>query len=137
MKRTLILAIASLLFATGLFAQAPHGVDLSWSWAQGTGSPGTGFNVKRATVTGGPYSILTTTPAAIASRAYSDTSGTGNVLTEGATYFYVLTTIGNCKDANGVITVCESVPSPEVSAKIPFYTVPAPNPPTGLSASGH
>jgi hypothetical protein len=136
MKRNLILTLASLLFATASFAQtANHGVDLSWTWSQGTGSAGTGFNVKRATVTGGPYSILTTT--AIAARTYSDNSATGNVLTEGATYFYVVTAIGNCKDANGVVTVCESTPSNEVSAKIPFQVVLPPNAPTNLQGPAH
>jgi hypothetical protein len=120
--KTLILL---LLAAFTLSAQAPHAVTLAWSWTQGTGAPATGYNVKRGTVTGGPYTQL----SAIASpntKTYVDSSGTGNVLPEGQKFCYVVTAVGQ----GG-----ESLPSPEACATIPF-SVPPPSP-TGLAATAN
>ena len=69
-------------------------IDLAWMGAQ----PATGYNVKRATTSGGPY----TTVASPANPSYAD-----NGLTNGVTYYYVVSAV----NANG-----ESANSPEVSA---------------------
>ena len=118
-----------LVFVAALHAQTPHTVTLTWSWSQcNTATPpvcggvATGFQVQRATTTGGPYTTIgtVTSPTTL---TYVDTSGTGNVLTEGATYYYVVEATGN----GGTI----SAPSPQASALIPF--LPA-STPTALSA---
>ncbi len=109
-----------LLFAGIGFAQcgtAPHCVVLSWTPGAGGATP-TSFNVLRSTTTGGPYSQVGTTPASLTS--YTDMSQTGNVLTEGATYFYVIA----AASLGGA-----SPNSTEVSAKIPFLLPTAPTSP--------
>jgi fibronectin type 3 domain-containing protein len=93
--------IIGLLISSGLMAQF-HSVILTWEWYQGTGEIATGFNVKRATISGGPYTAITSTYSNI----YIDTTN----LVEGATYYYVVTAYG----PGG-----ESDPSNEVSALIP------------------
>ena len=122
-------AITALLAAAclELAAQTPHSVKLSWAWSQASGLPATGFNVKRATKSGGPYTtiatlygttILTYTdppPAADTGRpGFEHRRRTGDGLTPGATFYYVVTAFS----ANS-----ESVPSPEAKAVIPGSTV--------------
>src|SRR5579871_341319 len=119
------LAICALLSAAclDLAAQTTHAVVLSWTWSQASGLPAAGFNVKRATKSGGPYttiatlygtSILTYTdppPQSNAGRSgFEHRRRTGDGLTPGATYYYVVTAFS----ANN-----ESVPSPEAKAVIP------------------
>jgi beta-galactosidase len=83
---------------TGLTATATNGqIVLNWN-----GSPGANYNVKRSTVTGGPY---VTIASSIATNNYTDSSA--------ATcqpYFYVVT-ITNADN--------ESLPSTEASATLP------------------
>lgn len=116
-----------LAFSSGLYAQcgtgAPHCVVLFWSWAQGSGGVATSFNILRSTVTGGPYTQVGTTPVTLTS--YTDNSGTGNILTEGSTYFYVIAASG----PGG-----SSPNSTEASAKIPFLP---PVTPTNPVATAH
>jgi hypothetical protein len=126
-------ALLAFLLSLSAFAQtnpcgtAPHCGVLNWTWTQGTGGAATGFNIKRSTTTGGPYSIVgnltgTTTTT------FTDLSGTGNVLVEGTTYFWVIT--ATCASCGTGGTAGESSPSPEVSGKVPFQ---APQAPTGDS----
>jgi beta-lactamase superfamily II metal-dependent hydrolase len=82
-------------------------VGLSWSSSAGA----TGYNVKRATVSGGPY---TTIAADIAPSSYTDTSVTNSVH-----YYYVVSALSG---------VNESGNSTEASA------LPAPPPPSGTLA---
>jgi fibronectin type 3 domain-containing protein len=49
-----------------------------------------GYNVYRSTVSGGPYTLLTSTPV-------PGTTYTDNAVQAGVTYFYVVTAV----DANG------------------------------------
>ena len=130
------IAIAAILPSPWLLAQTTHSVSLSWSCVSGCLN-GTGFNVYRGTATGAEVKLPGGSIPSISTTTFTDTSGTGNVLVEGTKYFYYLTTVGQCRDSGGVVTTCESAPSMEVTATIPFSTVPAPGPATGLSAIPH
>jgi len=88
------------LSGTGVQTVA-HSVTLTWTASTSTV---VGYNVYRSTVSGGPYTKLTST--ADASTTYTDSA-----VTAGATYFYVVTSV----DSSGV----ESANSSEVSATIP------------------
>ena len=99
---------------------APTGVtptagnaQVSLIWNAVTGA--TGYNVKRSTTNGGPY----TTVASPTSNSYTDTG-----LTNGTPYYYVVTASNGCN---------ESAPSSQVSATPVSVSVPPA--PTGLSAS--
>ncbi len=114
--------ICILLFAAiAASAQPPHSVTLNWAWSAGTGGTASGFNIKRATISGGPY-VLIGTVATTATTTYVDTSATGNLLAEGSKYFYIVTATG----PGG-----ESAPSSEANALIPFS---APASPTAVTA---
>jgi len=87
---------------TGTGTAAPqHSVALNW---RASSSPVVGYNVYRGGQSGGPYSMLTTSPSA--TTAYSDASVQG-----GATYYYVVTSV----DSTGN----ESVFSNQVQAVVP------------------
>lgn len=95
-----------------LTASAGDGlVTLTWSAVTGA----TSYNVKRATVSGGPYSLVTT----LATAGWTDTA-----VTNGTTYRYVVSSLG----AGG-----EGVNSSEVTATPMPASVPAA--PTGLVAN--
>jgi len=85
-------------------------VTLAWS----ASSTATGYRVKRASVSGGPYTTITT----VAAFSYANTG-----LTNGTTYYYVVSAI----NSSG-----ESANSPEVSAT-PTLSIPLA--PTGLVAT--
>src|SRR5580692_12335507 len=100
------------LFVLGvslLAAQTGHSVSLNWNWSQDSGGAATGFTVKRALVTGGPYTDIGTVGSATTT-SYVDMSAPENVLVEGVTYYYVITATG----PGG-----ESAPSNEAPATIP------------------
>lgn len=118
MKR--FLPLLFLLFAASAFAQAAHSVSLVWS-APTTGGSVTGYNVKRATVSGGPYTTIgTSTTAGTTGNPFVDASS----LVEGTTYWYVITATGpGGESANST----QSNP-----ALIPFSV---PGPPGGPTAT--
>lgn len=91
-----------LLFAVAAWPQTQHSVRIAWTYTQGS-DLATGFNVYRATTTGGPYTKQTAMPIPLATLNYSDTTGVG-----GIKYFYVVTAV----DASG----SESAFSSEASA---------------------
>jgi fibronectin type 3 domain-containing protein/regulation of enolase protein 1 (concanavalin A-like superfamily) len=96
---------------TGLAATAGNAqVALSWNASSGAAS----YNLKRATVNGGPYTTL----ANLTATGYTDT----NVI-NGLTYYYVVSAV----NAGG-----ESANSTQVNAT---PQVPAPATPTGLAAA--
>lgn len=80
---------------TGLSASAGN-TQITLSWSGSTGA--TGYNVKRATVSGGPYTTVGST---------ASTSFTNTGLTNGTTYYYVVTATntagesGNSNQASG------------------------------------
>ncbi|HEU4389440.1 MAG TPA: endo-1,4-beta-xylanase [Blastocatellia bacterium] len=97
---------------TGLNAVAGNGqVSLSWNAAPNA----TSYNVKRSTVSGGPYTVIA---------GVTTTSFTNTALANGTTFFYVVSAL----NANG-----ESVNSAQVSAT-PRAPTPPPAP-TGLVAT--
>jgi len=98
---------------TNLTATAGNGVvTLTWTASAGA----TGYNVKRATTSGGPYTQL----AAVTSSGYTDSS-----VINGVTYYYVVSTL----TAAG-----ESANSAQVSAT-PNAQSMAPAAPTNLTAT--
>lgn len=112
------LLLAVLLTCCAALAQNSHQVTLTCIPSV---SPGvTGYNFFRGTVSGGPYTQLN----AAAQPTCSYVDGPATTFTEGASYYYVATAIGN----GGT----QSVYSNEAKAVIPFLPPAAP---TGLSAT--
>jgi fibronectin type 3 domain-containing protein len=93
------------------FGATPGDARVTLAWSAVTGA--TGYNVKRSTVSGGPY----TTVATVTGTSYADT-GVAN----GTTYYYVVTAVKN---------VAESVNATQVAAT----PIAPPAAPTGLSAT--
>lgn len=119
------LAIAALFLAIATSAFAQHGVTLSWTWAQGTGDPATGFIVQRGTVHGGPYTTICggtgQSPCPnVTQFTYLDTNVVG-----GGVYYYVIEATG----PGGV-----STPSNEVKAMPTFLP---PQSPINLQQTSH
>lgn len=96
-----VLSVASV----AIWSQTKHQATVSWTYTQGT-DPAVGFNVGRATVSGGPYITVNTTLIPIATLSFVDTS-----VAAGDTYFYVV----NAQDMNGIL----SANSAQVQAVIP------------------
>jgi len=116
-KAFMILAAIAACSLSG-FAQTAHHNDLSWNWAQGSGSTAKTFNVKVATISGGPYTVIASVP--VTQLTFSDASAG---LTDGSTHFYVITAVAG----DGTT---ESSPSNEIKLITPFF---APPPPAGAS----
>jgi len=107
------LAVVAPPAPTGLTAAPGNNrVDLDWNASSGA----TSYNVKRATVSGGPYSPLAT---GVTTTSYADTTAVN-----GTTYHYVVSAVnaaGESPDSNQA----SATPAPP----------PPPNPPTGLAAA--
>jgi fibronectin type 3 domain-containing protein len=73
------------------------------SWSASTSSDVVGYNVYRASVSGGPYSLIA---SSVSGTSYSDSN-----VTAGQTYYYVLTSV----DSSGN----ESTDSNQASAAVP------------------
>lgn len=91
-------------FCVPVHAQAAHSVTAKWT-APTSGGSVTGYNVKRSTVSGGPYTTVGTVTAP--TLQFIDTAN----LVEGTKYFYIVTATG----PGG-----EGQPSSEANALIPF-----------------
>jgi len=99
---------------TGLVATPGNGqVSLSWNASSGA----TSYNVKRATVSGGPYTTIAT--------GVTSTNFTNTGLTNGTTFFYVVSAVNSAG---------QSANSAQVSAT-PTGGVTVPAAPTGLTAT--
>lgn len=81
--------LLSFLASIPVFAQ--HSVTLNWVWSQGPGDPASGFHCQRASVTGGPYTIVQTT-------SQFALTCTDNTVVAGQTYFYVVTAFNSAGD---------------------------------------
>lgn len=98
---------------TGLSASAGNTqVSLTWSASSGA----TSYNVKRSTTNGGPY----TTVASPTGASYTNTG-----LTNGTTYYYVVTAVNSSGESGNSV---------QVSA-VPNSGGTAASPPTGLTAT--
>jgi hypothetical protein len=86
---------------SGTGAAQAYSVDLSWSAST---SSVTGYNVYSGSVSGGPYTKLTSSP--VASTDYTDTN-----VQQGTTYYFVVTSVNSENQ--------ESAYSTQVSAAIP------------------
>jgi fibronectin type 3 domain-containing protein len=95
----------------------PANAQVSLSWSTSIGA--TSYNVKRSTVTGGPYTKISSPTAA----TYSDTS-----VTNGTKYFYVVSAV----NASG-----ESANSSEVTATPAAPTTPPPTPANLQATAGN
>src|SRR4051812_17223753 len=82
-----------LLPACPILAAQNHSVTLSWGWSQGTGDLATGFHVQRASVSGGPYTVIATvnSPSIL---TYIDTA-----VVAGQQYYYVVTAFNSGGDS--------------------------------------
>ena len=113
-----ILLLAFWIIGQNVLAQTQHGILLSWTEIN-NGDPATGFNVYRATVTGGPYAKITASPLSATTLSYLDPlSG----LTGGTKYFYVVRAVDSLS--------IESANSSEASA-----VAPGSNPPGAPTAT--
>jgi hypothetical protein len=84
----LVCLLALPLYTPGpVYAQVVHSVTLSWHPTPG-GAP-TGYHVKRSTLPQGPFLLVASVPGT----SWVDNSGPTNMLTEGATYWYVVTAL--------------------------------------------
>ncbi|GGI46489.1 hypothetical protein GCM10008018_17350 [Paenibacillus marchantiophytorum] len=114
MLNRLIDALPMLTAPTGLTAMSGSS-QVTLSWTASTGA--TSYNVKRATTSGGPY---TTVATGVSGTSYSNTG-----LTNGTTYYYVVSAANSAG---------ESLNSAQVSA-MPQAGVTIPATPTGLIAT--
>ncbi|HEX7424944.1 MAG TPA: hypothetical protein VF311_13815, partial [Terriglobales bacterium] len=80
----------------------PHSASLNWTAS--TSSNVTGYNVYRATQSGGPYTKLTSSP--VAGTSYTDVT-----VQAGQTYYYVTTAVDSSSN--------ESVYSNQATAAVP------------------
>lgn len=84
------------------------------TWDAPVGSTVASYNVKRATVAAGPFTVVgTVTGSKATGNTYTDTAG----LVEGTTYFYEVTAVNPAG---------ESIPSAEVSGLVAFLVPGAP-----------
>lgn len=109
--------LAVFVLPWGVFGQQQHGITVSWTEANNS-DPAVGFNVYRATVSGGPYTKINATQLSSSTLSYFDSTVTG-----GTKYFYVVASV----DSLGV----QSANSNEVSATA---VAGAPNPPVATGA---
>jgi hypothetical protein len=92
------------MVATSGTGTAPVAHSVSLSWVASTSQTVVGYNIYRGSVSGGPYTVLNSTPNA--GLTYTDMT-----VTAGQTYYYVVTAV----DGSGN----ESVVSNEVAVTIP------------------
>ena len=101
---------------SGLSAAAGNAqVTLAWTASSGA----TTYNVKRSTVSGGPYSIIA---SGVTTTSYIDTAG----LTNGTTYYYVVSAVNSCGESGNsaqVTATPQSAPATYALTVSPTSTV--------------
>jgi hypothetical protein len=104
-----LLKILCLLIASVVcFAQSKiNSVTLTWTWTQGTGVPVTNFNVYRATVATGPFTLVGSTLGTV----FTYTDATVTALPTGPFYYYVaaVSTTANLTAPSAVIGVIPAI----------------------------
>ena len=113
----LILTLLIAFLVLPVWGQTSHSIKIGWTYTQNADTA-VGFNVYRSTVSGGPYTKLTTSLLPLTVLSFTDFTGTG-----GTTYFYVITAV----DGIGI----ESAKSGEANAT--FLSAPAI--PAGVTAT--
>lgn len=111
MKKLVMVLMAIMVMASWASAQSGHSVALSWVAST---TPSVSYRVFRSTVSGGPYSQISGNVSAL--------TFTDSIVSNGATYFYVV------RSFDGTV---ESADSNEVKAVIPQ----APQPPGQVTAT--
>ncbi|GMK42398.1 hypothetical protein PCCS19_54580 [Paenibacillus sp. CCS19] len=109
------LTVVSVPAAPASLSAAAGNAQATLTWAASTGAAS--YNLKRASVSGGPY---TTVATGVTGTTYTNTG-----LTNGSTYYYVVTAV----NGSG-----ESANSPQASAA-PVAPTTVPSAPTGLTAT--
>src|SRR5262245_19380345 len=99
--------------APAVLSATPGNGQVALSWSASSGA--TSYNVKRATVSGGPYTTIASP---------SSTSSTNSGLTNGTTYYYVVSAVNSAGESGN---------SPQVSATP--QPPPQPAEPTNVRAS--
>ena len=118
-----VLAAGLFVFFGSAYSQiAPRSVSLSWT---ASASPNVRrYKIYRGTASGGPYRLLTSPP--VVGTSYIDTA-----VQAGATYYYVVSALGDGNDESGY--------SNEARAVIPAATPPSvhiDSPTAGATVSG-
>jgi fibronectin type 3 domain-containing protein len=75
---------------TGTAAATQHTVDLSWN----ASADAVSYNIYRGTVSGGPYTMINTSPD-------SATAYTDSTVVSGQTYYYVATAVNSESEEGG------------------------------------
>jgi autotransporter-associated beta strand protein len=103
----LLLSVTSTNTPNGLTATAGDGlITLNWTPLSGA----TNYNVKRATTSGGPYTVIASSTAA----NYLDTT-----VTNGTTYYYVVSALGSGGESPNSVEV-SATPSSSLQAYLKF-----------------
>lgn len=88
---------------TGLTATAVSSSQINLSWTASSGA--TSYNVKRATVSGGPY---TTVATGLTATSYSDTG-----LAASTTYYYVVSAVNSAGESANSTEASATTPTPD------------------------
>lgn len=118
--------LLGLLWLTAGLALAQHSVDLAWGASATDAShdaPST-YNVKRASVSGGPYVVVPGGSVNANQVTFTDVGSASNPMNSGQHFFYVIT----AQNSFG-----ESGPSPEVAVTIPGFPPNVPGRPTAIA----
>ena len=103
--------------APAVLTATPGNGQVALSWSASSGA--TSYNVKRATVSGGPYTTIASP---------SSTSYTNSGLTNGTTYYYVVSAV-NSAGESGNSSQVSATPQPPAAAAAPTNLTASSGPP--------
>jgi hypothetical protein len=126
--KTLLILFITLLFCSGLMAQAPPPApSLTLQWTNSTSEGVTGYNLYRSETAGSGYAQVNT--ELIPGDLSGQTEWTDTTVQYNSRYYYVCRAVAEWSDPAGDSGILESVNSNEVTE---YIMPPAPNAPTGL-----
>ena len=105
--------------APAVLTATPGNGQVALSWSASSGA--TSYNVKRATVSGGPYTTIASP---------SSTSYTNSGLTNGTTYYYVVSAV-NSAGESGNSSQVSATPQPPAAPAAPTNVTASSGPPKG------
>lgn len=105
--------------APAVLTATPDNGQVALTWSASSGA--TSYNVKRATVSGGPYTTIA---------SQSSTSYTNSGLTNGTTYYYVVSAV-NSAGESGNSSEVSATPQPPAAAAAPTNVKASSGPPKG------